>query len=82
MTCRLHFSGEFHHVSGYFAHSLPGRPIDEWEPLEKHLQAVADLAAEFAGKFGAADWGRVKITYRLREVIPLRSTPDRSEDSA
>jgi CRISPR-associated endonuclease/helicase Cas3 len=38
---------------------LPGRPIDEWEPLEVHLQEVADLAAKFADKFGAADWGRL-----------------------
>jgi CRISPR-associated endonuclease/helicase Cas3 len=46
-------------MTGYYAHSLPGRPIEEWEPLEVHLQAVADLAARFADKFGAAEWGRV-----------------------
>ena len=45
-------------VSRYFAHSLPGRPVEEWEPLEAHLQAVADLAGTFADKFGAAEWGR------------------------
>lgn len=43
----------------YFAHSLPGRPIEEWEPLEDHLQAVSDLAGKFADGFGAAKWGRV-----------------------
>ncbi|MEX2310230.1 MAG: CRISPR-associated helicase Cas3' [Pirellulales bacterium] len=46
-------------MSRYFAHSLPGRPIEEWEPLEDHLQAVSDLAGKFAEKFGAAEWGRV-----------------------
>ncbi|HEY3393254.1 MAG TPA: CRISPR-associated endonuclease Cas3'', partial [Lacipirellulaceae bacterium] len=46
-------------MSRYFAHSLPGRPIEEWEPLEDHLQAVSDLAGTFADKFGAAEWGRV-----------------------
>ena len=38
----------------YFAHSLPGKPIEEWEPLEVHLQAVAELAEKFAGKIAAA----------------------------
>ena len=42
----------------HFAHSLPGRPSEDWEPLEDHLHAVADLAAKFADKFGAAEWGR------------------------
>ena len=46
-------------MSRYFAHSLPGCPVEEWEPLEGHLQAVADLAGKFADKFDAADWGRV-----------------------
>ena len=35
-----------------YAHSLPGHPKDEWEYLAEHAQAVADLAAEFAGGFG------------------------------
>ncbi len=46
-------------VSRYFAHSLAGRPPEDWEPLEVHLQAVADLAGEFADRFGATEWGRV-----------------------
>lgn len=43
----------------FYAHSLAGRPTEEWEPLEEHLQAVAELAGEFAAKFGAREWGRV-----------------------
>ena len=46
-------------ISRYFAHSLPDCPVSDWEPLEEHLRRVADLAGEFAGKFGAAEWGRV-----------------------
>lgn len=42
----------------YYAHSLPGRPACEWEPVEQHLRLVAERAAEFAAAFGAADWGR------------------------
>lgn len=45
-------------MSAFYAHSLAGRPSSEWEPLEEHLQRVADLAARFAAKFDAADWGR------------------------
>ena len=38
------------------------RPETEWEPLYTgtgagHLEKVAALAAEFAGRFNAADWG-------------------------
>lgn len=35
-----------------FAHSRPGRPQDEWEPLADHLHAVAERAAAFATPFG------------------------------
>lgn len=43
----------------YYAHSLPGKPPQDWEPLEDHLKAVAELAGEFAEKFGAREWGKV-----------------------
>jgi CRISPR-associated endonuclease/helicase Cas3 len=51
-------------VRPYYAHSLPGEPPEKWEPLytgdgSGHLEKVAALAAEFAAKFGAAEWGRV-----------------------
>ncbi len=42
----------------YFAHSLPGRPVGEWEPLEQHLQHVATLASDFAAPFGGEGWAR------------------------
>jgi len=43
----------------YYAHTLEGKPPEDWEPLEAHLQEVATLASEFAGKFSAGDWGRL-----------------------
>jgi len=36
----------------YYAHSLEGQPPEKWQPLEEHLQNVAELAAEFARPFG------------------------------
>lgn len=48
-----------------FAHSLPGRPESDWEPLEVHLREVAEGsggcggAAGFAEPFGAAELGRL-----------------------
>lgn len=36
----------------YFAHSVPGRPESDWEPLEAHLRAVGFRAAAFAVPFG------------------------------
>ncbi|MFO7936971.1 MAG: CRISPR-associated endonuclease Cas3'' [Kiritimatiellia bacterium] len=43
----------------YFAHSLEGRPKEEWQPLEKHLENVAELAADFAKPFGGEEWARL-----------------------
>ena len=42
----------------HYAHTF-GTDERVWEPLEDHLHAVADRAAGFAAKFGAAEWGRV-----------------------
>lgn len=44
-------------VAAFFAHTKPGRPVGEWEPLEEHLEKVANLAGQFAADFGSADWG-------------------------
>lgn len=34
----------------YYAHSLPGQPIEEWETMQQHEQAVAKRCAEFLGR--------------------------------
>jgi CRISPR-associated endonuclease/helicase Cas3 len=41
----------------YYAHSLPGRPQEDWQLLEDHLKNVAELAKGFAEEFGAGEWG-------------------------
>ena len=46
-------------VSTIFAHSLPDRPIEDWEPLSHHLTAVGNRAAEFAEAFGWKEAARV-----------------------
>ena len=43
----------------YFAHTLPGTTEANWEPLRRHLDEVSELTAQFAGTFGAHDWGRI-----------------------
>lgn len=39
-----------------YAHSLPGKPESQWQPLDTHLNAVADLAAGFAQRFCSSAW--------------------------
>ncbi|MGH7115744.1 MAG: CRISPR-associated endonuclease Cas3'' [Stellaceae bacterium] len=46
-------------ASTIFAHSLPDRPIEDWEPLSHHLAVVGDRAAEFAEAFGWKEAARV-----------------------
>jgi len=43
----------------YFAHSVDGKPADEWHLLEEHLHNVARMTAEFASYFGAKTWGEL-----------------------
>jgi CRISPR-associated endonuclease/helicase Cas3 len=42
-----------------YAHTLAGRPRDDWEPLADHLDKVAESASIFAEAFGAKDWGEM-----------------------
>ncbi len=41
----------------FYAHSLEGKPPEEWHRLEDHLKGTAKLAAEFAAEFGCEEWG-------------------------
>lgn len=44
----------------FYAHTLPPpHEPEDWEPLERHLQGVAEQAARFAETFGADAWGRL-----------------------
>jgi CRISPR-associated endonuclease/helicase Cas3 len=40
-----------------FAHSIEGKPPDEWHRLEEHLRGTAELADQFASEFGCGEWG-------------------------
>lgn len=70
-----------------YAHSLAGRPPAEWEDLEHHLREVAARAAEFAGAFGAAEWGCIagschdlgKYSDAFQQYI-RQDDPDASEE--
>jgi CRISPR-associated endonuclease/helicase Cas3 len=43
----------------FYAHSLPGQPQDQWQPLETHLAQTADLAARFAAPCQSEEWARL-----------------------
>lgn len=42
-----------------YAHSLPGRPKEEWQTLEEHLSGVAEITSKFSSVFGAPLVGNV-----------------------
>lgn len=46
-------------VSEYYAHSLEGVSVDEWQRLIEHLSAVARAASDFARYFGAFELGLI-----------------------
>lgn len=68
----------------YYAHSLPGRPVDEWQPLEEHLKNVALLAKSFADNFGAGNWAYLaglwhdlgKYSEEFQKMLQAGSDPD------
>ena len=78
-----------------FAHSIPGRPPENWEPLAHHLTNVGERAASFAAQFGfdraalAAgllhDIGKTSQSYQdyiAGTLDPKRHGPDHSSAGA
>ena len=45
-------------MKNYYAHSNDG-PSETWQPLEDHLQNVAEKAAKFAAPFGGEQWAHL-----------------------
>jgi len=41
----------------FYAHSIDGKPVNDWHRLEEHLKGTAKLAASFAAEFGCGEWG-------------------------
>jgi len=42
-----------------YAHTIQDQPPESWEPLEDHLQLVAEFCSRFAASFDAKDFGFV-----------------------
>lgn len=69
-----------------YAHTLPGRPPSDWEPLERHLDCVARRATRFASVFGAAELGEVtgrwhdlgKYRQAFQDYLAVASTASES----
>lgn len=40
----------------YYAHSLEGKPVNDWHIIEEHLENTAKLASEFAKAFNSDKW--------------------------
>lgn len=53
----------------FFAHSVEGKPVSEWQRLEEHLLNVADLAKKFADVFGSGDWAYLAGLWQLRPAF-------------
>ena len=43
----------------FFAHSVEGKPVEEWHLLDEPLKGTAELAKSFADEFGCGEWGRL-----------------------
>lgn len=42
-----------------YAHSVRGRPLEEWHRLEDHLRDTGEAAARFAAAWNAEEWARL-----------------------
>ncbi|MGQ0639900.1 MAG: CRISPR-associated endonuclease Cas3'' [Gemmatimonadaceae bacterium] len=86
-----HLGGGHAHspVRAAYAHSLAGEPQERWEPLERHLTAVAKLAGEYADSFGARSWGETlgawhdigKYSDAFQEYLLRTADANASEES-
>ncbi|TRZ92223.1 MAG: hypothetical protein D4R88_00750 [Methanosarcinales archaeon] len=54
----------------FYAHSIEGKPVDEWHRLEEHLKGTAELAASFAAEFGCGEWGYLAGLTNRNEIAP------------
>lgn len=61
------FEREVSMTKKFYAHSLSGRPREEWQLLEDHLKNVAEMARGFADAFGVG--GGTVFYVNKKEVI-------------
>ena len=68
----------------YYAHSIEGKPPEDWHRLEDHLKKVAEMARAFANDFNAGDWAYLaglwhdigKYSKEFQERLAAVSDPD------
>jgi CRISPR-associated endonuclease/helicase Cas3 len=68
----------------HFAHTLPDRGVEEWQPLLDHLDGVAARALSFCESFSASEWGWLaglwhdlgKYSVAFQEYLSTASSPD------
>jgi len=63
-------------IHQYYAHSLPGKPPEEWQPLEEHLKKVTELVRSSAESFVAADCKSFGSFFWLDIGKPLQGFQD------
>jgi len=45
--------------TNFYAHSLPDKAIEKWQPLNEHLENVTEMAGEFARPFCGHIWAQL-----------------------
>jgi len=74
----------------YYAHSLPGKPLSDWQTLDLHLANVARKAGEFAALFDSSEWAEAvgwlhdlgKFPEEFQEYLLKANDLDASIESA
>ena len=46
-------------MKDYYAHSLSGKPLEDWHRLEDDLNEVAKIGQKFINDFGAGNWAHL-----------------------
>lgn len=73
----------------FYAHSLQGRPREEWQSLEEHLMNVAGMAKKFSEPFKAGEWAYLaglfhdigKYSHEFQEMLIKSSDNDINMES-
>jgi CRISPR-associated endonuclease/helicase Cas3 len=68
----------------FYAHTLKGKPPEDWQTLDSHLDEVASLAETYASAFNAGQWGRLagllhdlgKGSQEFQEYLLSSQAPD------
>lgn len=77
-----------HDLTSIYAHTLPDRPLEDWETLAAHATHVARYARKYAAAFGAGDWGELlgrwhdlgKCSAAFQDYLKATADPDAAED--